>query len=262
MINTNMPQYTIVKLEEVDSTNSYALENILFLEDKTVIYTTHQTLGRGRYNRKWVCDNSENLYMSIVLKPENTNNYPFPNLTQYLSVVVCNYLRKTFGLDAVIKWPNDILVNSCKISGILAESYMMNGKINAVVLGLGLNVNLSEETLKKIDQKATSLLFLNSCKFSSKSNIKTSMNVLFVDDILKSICNMFFENYNNFTSKGFSFFEKEYINYCSFLGKNITIKEQNSAKEYFAKSINKEGLLIVNDKNNNEYKIITGDVLC
>ena len=153
MINSDMSKYSIVTLDEVHSTNSYALENIKFLDDSTVIYTARQLSGRGRYNRKWVCDDSDNIYMSIVLKPENVTSYPFPNLTQYLSVTVCKVLENDFNLKPAIKWPNDILVDECKISGILAESYMENNEVKGIVLGLGLNVNLKKETVEKIDQK-------------------------------------------------------------------------------------------------------------
>ncbi len=244
-----MSKYTIVTLEEVHSTNSYALEHIAFLDDKTIIYTSHQTSGRGRYNRHWVSDNSDNLYMSIVLKPEKVTSYPFPNLTQYLSVCVSKVLENKFNLQPKIKWPNDILVNGSKISGILAESSMSNNRINGVVLGLGLNVNLQMETLEKIDQKATSISILNKKQYD-------------VECILRDICDEFFSNYNQFVFGGFEYIKDEYIQRCSFLGKNITVKEADEKKQYFAKSIDDEGLLIVKDDNNNECKIITGDVLC
>lgn len=244
-----MSKYTIVTLEEVQSTNSYALEHIAFLDDKTVIFTAHQISGRGRYNRHWISDSSENLYMSIVLKPENVASYPFPNLTQYLSVSVCKVLENIFGLNPNIKWPNDILVEGSKISGILAESSMSNNQINGIVLGLGLNVNLPIETINKIDQKATSLSVLKNCNYD-------------VEHVLQNICSEFFNNYNSFVTGGFEYIKDEYIKRCSFLGKNITIREAEQKKQYFAKSIDNEGLLVVNDEFNNECKIITGDVLC
>ena len=149
MVNLDMSKYTIVTLEEVHSTNSYALEYLQSFEDGTVLYTTHQTSGRGRYNRKWIYDETENLYMSFVLKPSN-NNFPYTNLTQYLSVIVCKVLEENFDIIPCIKWPNDILINGAKISGILAETGMSSGKIDGIVLGLGLNVNLKQETIEKI----------------------------------------------------------------------------------------------------------------
>ncbi len=249
MGKSDMSKYTIVTLEEVHSTNSYALEHIAFLDDKTVIFTSHQTSGRGRYNRHWISDNSENLYMSIVLKPENVSSYPFPNLTQYLSVSVCRVLENVFNLVPNIKWPNDILINGAKISGILAESSMENNKITGIVLGIGLNVNLPKETIEKIDQKATSISVLNQQNYD-------------VEKILHNICDEFFSNYDAFVSNGFEYIKDEYIQRCSFIGQNITVREAEEKKQYFAKSIDNDGLLIVNDKFNNEYKIITGDVLC
>lgn len=249
MVNLDMSKYTIVTLEEVHSTNSYALEHIRFFDDKTVVFTTRQTLGRGRYNRQWVCDDSENLYMSVVLKPDDVKLYPFPNLTQYLSVVVCKVLEDKFNLSPEIKWPNDILVNGCKISGILAESYMENNQIKGIVLGLGLNVNLKKETLTSIDQKAVSLSVLKSQTFD-------------VEEILNNICGLFFEGYDCFTKQGFQSIKDDYIKRSAFLGRNITVREADEKRQYLAKSIDDDGLLIVNDEKNNECKIITGDVLC
>ena len=69
MVKLVMSKYTIVTLEEVHSTNSYALEFLPSFEDKTVVFTTRQTLGRGRYDRNCIFDDAERLYSDIVLKP-------------------------------------------------------------------------------------------------------------------------------------------------------------------------------------------------
>jgi BirA family biotin operon repressor/biotin-[acetyl-CoA-carboxylase] ligase len=249
MVNLDMSKYSIVTLDEVPSTNSYALDNLPFFDNGTVIFTTCQTSGRGRYNRKWMCDNSENIYMSVVLKPENISDFPFPNLTQYLSVVLCSVLENEFNLNPVIKWPNDILVEGAKISGILAESYMENNTVKGIVLGLGLNVNMEKETLGIIDQKATSLFDLTGKNYDCET-------------IARKICDEFFKNYDRFVKEGFSFIKNEYIKRCFFLGKNIKISENGEKKEYFAQAIDDFGFLTVKDEFNNINKIITGDVLC
>lgn len=249
MQKKNMSKYTIVTLEEVHSTNSYALAYLSSFSDKSVVFSSRQTSGRGRYDRKWISDNSDNLYMSIVLKPENKTNYPFPNLTQYLSVVVCKVLEREFSLKPAIKWPNDILVEDAKISGILAETGIKKNEIEGVVLGLGLNVNLRKETLDNIDQNATSVGVLTGQQYD-------------VEKILRKICDEFFENYEAFVKSGFEYIKTEYINRCGFLGKNILIREAGEKKPYFAKSIDDEGLLVAIDEYSKECKIITGDVLC
>ena len=249
MLNTDMSKYSIITLDDVHSTNSYAIENATFFNDRDVIFSKHQSSGRGRYNRKWISDETENIYMSIVLKPKNINDYPFTNLTQYLSVTICRFLENEFQLSPKIKWPNDILIDNHKISGILAESYMENNQIKAVILGLGLNVNLKQQTIDKIDQKATSLFVLKGQNYNPEI-------------LINKICDLFFENYDFFTEKGFDFIKQDYIKRCDFLGKHITISENSEKKQYFAKAIDDNGLLAVTDDFNNESKIITGDVLC
>ena len=248
MVNLDMSKYTIVALEEVHSTNSYALEYLSSFDDRTVIYTPHQHCGRGRYNRKWICDDTENLYMSIVLKPEK-KSFPFPNLTQYLSVILCKVLEENFGINPSIKWPNDILVDGYKISGILAETGMSNNRIDGVVLGLGLNVNLKQETIDKIDQKATSIFVLKKRNYD-------------IEKVVKMICEKFFFEYEKFIDSGFGYIKYEYIKRCDFLGQKISVREAEVVRNYYAKSIDDDGLLVVLDEQNNECRIITGDVLC
>ena len=88
----------IIQLDTVNSTNSYAKLNIDTLHDRTVIHALHQTSGRGRLNRSWVDLGEDNLFMTIVLKPSDTFNEIYPNLTQYLSVCLCKVLEK-YGLN-------------------------------------------------------------------------------------------------------------------------------------------------------------------
>jgi len=239
--------YNIITLEETESTNAYALEFMSFLDDKTVIRAEKQTAGRGRYNRKWLSDGSDNLYTTFVLKPAGIENYPFSNLTQYLSVIVSEVLEKDYDINASIKWPNDILVNGAKISGILAETSIKNNEIEGIALGLGLNVSMPVSMLNKIDQKAASMAVLKNKNFDT-------------EEVLNKICSLFFENYDEFIKKGFSYIKDDYIKRCSFLGGKITIREES--REYTALSIDDEGLLIVEDDFNNTKKIMTGDILC
>ena len=70
-------------LEEIDSTNKYAKDNISKIEDKTIVYTSKQTDGRGRMERKWSYTGDDNIYASIVLKPSSKMKEIYSNLTQY-----------------------------------------------------------------------------------------------------------------------------------------------------------------------------------
>ena len=110
-------------LEEVDSTNLYGKSNLDSLDDRTVIHALSQTSGRGRFTRAWKNLGAGNLFLSFVLKPSNDFRSVYSNLTQYLSVVLCNILER-YGITPLIKWPNDVLFNYNKIAGIFSETFM------------------------------------------------------------------------------------------------------------------------------------------
>ena len=249
-ININdKKQYKTVEFDELDSTNLFALSGIDSIPDKTIIVAKNQTKGRGRLSRQWTGDNSGNVYMSIVLKPENFTNYPSINITQYMSVVVSRVLEKYYGIISQIKWPNDVLVEGAKIAGILAETSIKNNKVNAIILGLGLNVNMSEDTIKSIDKKATSIKMLSGKEFN-------------VSDCIKHISDEFFKNYNEFITHGFSYIRDEYLEKSCFLNKKIKIENAPYSGEYFVSSVDKNGMLVTVDEKNSEQIIISGDLIC
>jgi BirA family biotin operon repressor/biotin-[acetyl-CoA-carboxylase] ligase len=243
-----MTSPSFIGFDEIPSTNTYALENIANLSDKTVISAAAQTQGHGRFNRNWHSDNRENLYLSIVLKPTEslTSNLPISNLTQYLSVVLSQVLD-SYGVSSQIKWPNDVLVNGSKIAGILAQSSIKEGKLQGIVLGLGVNLNSTFDELSQIDQKATSL------------NLELGRDID-KETFLREIIDRFFDNYEEFLSKGFEMIKNDYTQKSFFLGSQITIKEPNNTYNAIANTINNDGTLNVKTVDGLK-NINTGDVL-
>ncbi len=240
-----------IKLKTVDSTNKYGFDNLNELEDKTVIIAETQYAGKGRQGRKWISDDSKNAFVSIVLKPEHctTNQgYPLTSLTQYLSVIICEVLEFDYGVKANIKWPNDILVNGAKICGILCEAKTKGSCIEGIVLGFGVNLNLSQETLEQIDQNATSLNMIVNKEIDPEN---------FVENILSG----FFSSYEKFINLGFNFIKEKYVERCNFIGQVIKIKTDLSIDDYVAEGINDDGTLLVSDKEYNKKKILSGDVI-
>lgn len=232
----------IVQLGEVDSTNSYALRNLSSLDDKTIIIAETQTSGRGRFERKWISDVPNNVYLSIVLKPSG-ENIPYSNITQYACLVLTRVFEK-YKIDARIKWPNDILVDNKKISGILSEMSYGCSTVRGFVLGIGVNLNLSEELVNSINQPATALNLL----------IKNDVDKIeFVNLFLEE----FFKSYDEFLVSGFSSIKNEYEQKSLFIGKNIEINNING----IARGVTADGELIVVDKNNVEHIVLAGDLL-
>lgn len=238
----------IIQLEEVSSTNLYAKENLDSFEDKTVIIAISQTSGRGRFDRKWVDLGEGNLFMTIVLKPSNSFEEVYANLTQYLSVVLTKILEE-YGLSPKIKWPNDVLVNDAKISGILCETVMQGSNFKGLVLGIGVNLNADKGDLKQIKEKVATAL-----------NIELEREYVDKNLFTEKLLNEFFKNYEEFLKQGFLMIKKEYIERCSFLGKEISVKVFNDKKSGIAKTINDNGELVI-EKNNDEFILTMGDIL-
>mgnify|MGYP002624828689 CR=1 FL=1 len=235
-------------LEEVDSTNKYAKEEINNISDKTVVYTFRQTAGRGRMQRKWNYTGENNIYASIVLKPSKEYKEVYSNLTQLLCIVLTEAFEE-FGVEAKIKWPNDIRINGKKISGILAEAVTsQNGILQGLILGFGVNLNTEQEVLSKIDQPATSL------------NIEAGT---FIDKkkFLKNVTEKFCLYYNKFIEEGFLLIRDDYKRRAEFLNKNVAVKVFDKTYSGIAVDVTPNGALKLKDKNNEEHILLIGDIL-
>lgn len=130
----------IIYKEEIDSTNLEAARLADSLPHGTVIVADAQTAGRGRRGRNWVSRKGENLYFSLLLKPEFAPEQA-SMLTLVMALAVAQGMEQVYGCTPQIKWPNDIVVNGRKVCGILTEMQMAVGAIRYVIVGVGINVN-------------------------------------------------------------------------------------------------------------------------
>lgn len=124
--------------EELPSTNTFAmnLPDEPRVEEGTVILALQQTAGRGRFDRVWQSRSGSSLLMSVILDPPPPLRRP-AILTAWAAVAIGDAILKLTGLQARIKWPNDLLIKGKKVCGILIES----GR--RTVVGIGLNLNQS-----------------------------------------------------------------------------------------------------------------------
>ncbi|HMQ04052.1 MAG TPA: biotin--[acetyl-CoA-carboxylase] ligase [Pyrinomonadaceae bacterium] len=131
----------VLTYESIDSTNTEALKQArLGAEEGLCIVARQQTAGRGRHGRTWVSERDSGLYFSIVLRPKIETQF-LPLITLMTGVAVHDTLAE-LGIDADIKWVNDLHVNGKKICGILAET-TDTPKGLAVVVGIGINIKSS-----------------------------------------------------------------------------------------------------------------------
>ena len=155
----------IIKLDAIDSTNSY-LKKLLTkesLDDLTVVISKHQTKGKGRNGNIWANDASLNLAFSIYKRFNrlNINNKFILNLIS--SIAVFHLLNENKLNKLTIKWPNDIMSDNKKISGILIENSVKGKFINHSVIGVGVNVN--QKKFKNLPN-ATSMFIETGREFS------------------------------------------------------------------------------------------------
>ena len=142
--------------ENLPSTNAWAKEHLDKLNHLSVISADFQPSGHGQFERKWYSSNKNggNCYISIVLKPNSIQN--IEKLTRYTSLKVAKTLE-AYGLKPKFKYPNDVLIDDKKISGVLAESVIAGQDLKGIVIGVGVNLNLEQNELLNIDIKATSI---------------------------------------------------------------------------------------------------------
>lgn len=133
---------TIFSFDTLDSTNAEALKQARTGADEGVcIIARRQTAGRGRHGRRWVSEKDAGLYFSIILRPRIEMRF-LPLITLMAGVAVHDTLGSV-GIEADIKWVNDLLVNEKKIGGILAETAETDTGI-AVVVGIGINLAIAD----------------------------------------------------------------------------------------------------------------------
>ena len=136
-----MNKFNIIKLSTVDSTNDYLLslrESNIFSEGLVVV-SDYQTHGKGQYDNKWLSKKGENLLVSVLLEPKININHQF-DICKLASLSIVDLLSSIY-INSKVKWPNDIIVNNQKISGILINNLIKKNTIIYSVIGFGLNVN-------------------------------------------------------------------------------------------------------------------------
>ena len=118
-----------------------------------LVVADEQTAGRGRLGRRWLAPAETSLLCSLQLTP-SVSPERLPELTSVAARACAETIRSASGLEAELKFPNDVLVDGRKVAGILAEA-----REGRVVLGVGINVNVARDDLPtEVDRPATSLL--------------------------------------------------------------------------------------------------------
>ena len=157
LMHTEWGAKEVLYFDTIDSTNTKAQE----LAEKgypsgTLVVADKQESGKGRRGRSWVSPSGTGIFMTLMIKPDiNPNNASM--LTLVAALAVAKAITSVTGEEALIKWPNDIVVNGKKVCGILTEMNAQFDYINHIVVGIGINVH-NESFPEEISQMASSLM--------------------------------------------------------------------------------------------------------
>ena len=157
LLHTDWVAKEVLYFDTIDSTNTKAQE----LAEKgypsgTLVVADKQESGKGRRGRSWVSPSGTGIFMTLMIKPDiNPNNASM--LTLVAALAVAKAITSVTGEEAMIKWPNDIVVNGKKVCGILTEMNAQFDYINHIVVGIGINVH-NESFPEEISQMASSLM--------------------------------------------------------------------------------------------------------
>ncbi|MCK9604812.1 MAG: biotin--[acetyl-CoA-carboxylase] ligase [Candidatus Omnitrophica bacterium] len=210
----------------------------------TLVLAESQTKGKGRLGRIWFSPKYKGIYPSLILRPKILPAQA-SLLTLLAAVSICEAIRDSTGLDAQIKWPNDILMHHKKLGGILTELSAEMDEINFVVIGFGLNVNNDKKTLLS---GATSL------KEQKKENIN---RISLLQEVLRKIE----INYLLFQKKGPEPVISKWRDYGITLGRRVKVYCHKEHIEGEAVDIDIDGGLLIRKDSGVTKKVMAGDVV-
>ncbi|MDY6834303.1 MAG: biotin--[acetyl-CoA-carboxylase] ligase [Chloroflexota bacterium] len=237
----------IVHFFEVGSTQDEArrLAEKGAIEGVTVIAET-QLSGRGRVGRSWNSPSGSGIYISIILRPNLKPNEAL-QIPIVAGVAVACAISEVVSVEPKIKWPNDIILGSKKVGGILAEMSAEIDKVNYIILGIGMNVNTTKESFpEEIKSIATSL--------SEECNRKVE-RVQLVQQLLRELEAL----YEEFKLVGFTPARKRWKKLNNTIGQRVKVGGTEAIVGN-AIDIDKDGALIVKDDEGNRKRVVAGDV--
>ncbi|KYK20184.1 hypothetical protein AYK24_04095 [Thermoplasmatales archaeon SG8-52-4] len=242
-LDTKIIGNKIIHFDTIDSTNIYAKKLIKSgIHEGVIILSDIQTSGRGRKNRIWSSPKG-GLWFSIVLYPNISPNKAML-LTMASSIAVFQGIKKITGIEAEIKWPNDLLINGRKICGILTEIDSEKQKINYCIIGIGINVN--NELEKELQINAT--------------NLKKELNKeISIHELFRAIIENFDENYNKLLSGDYDFIRGPWLKHSNIIGRKIQVIDDKNITTGKVIQVDSDGYIILNTINGN-IKIISGDI--
>jgi BirA family biotin operon repressor/biotin-[acetyl-CoA-carboxylase] ligase len=241
-LGTSFIGQEVISYPSLPSTNDAAkLEAKKGAKEGTVIIAREQTAGRGRIGRNWLSPRGS-VALSIIFYPPLAY---LPLLIMVASLATANAIERVTGLKAQLKWPNDVLINSKKVCGILVESDVKGSRVDYAVIGIGLNVNINLADFPGIAPVATSL--------SHELGRYVSRRRL-IQSLLAEAERLYLA-----LGEGDSVF-RQWREQLVTLGQKVRVSSGEATCEGIAESVAPDGSLLLRQPDGNLLKVVAGDV--
>lgn len=211
-----------------------------------VVCADLQTAGRGRRGRSWVSEKGDSLLFSLLLRPGILPDKA-SQITLLMALAVTKVLREEYGLDAKIKWPNDIVVGGKKVCGILTELYPDTDGGYFVIVGCGINVG-QKSFSKELRDMATSMVLEKGTRLQT-------------DELLKNILGEFEQYYKGFLpGQNLAGVIQEYNEWLVSRNREVCVLDPKGDFIGISEGINENGELLVQKEDGSLTKVYAGEV--
>jgi BirA family transcriptional regulator, biotin operon repressor / biotin---[acetyl-CoA-carboxylase] ligase len=216
-------------------------------KEGAVVFAESQTQGRGRLGRAWMSPPRKGLWFSVLLRP-NLSPQAATQLTVASATALRNAIEAQTGLTTEIKWPNDILISGKKVAGILTELSAELDRIKYVLVGIGVDVNLTVSDFSpELRAQATSL------------RIELGKPVVRIE-LAAAILRELDREYARILAGEFAAVADEWEKHCTTLGQRLVIHQGDRLISGRAESLGEDGALLIRTEHGHLERIVGGDV--
>lgn len=232
----------------INSTNDYLKQFIPNNKETIVAIAETQTAGRGRLERNWHSPFGENIYFSMLC-PFEKDISALSGLSLVVGLAICRAIESVVSLDPntlKVKWPNDVLANTHKISGTLIEIETESKGRCQVVIGIGMNVNMEQTSGKAITQSWSSLF-----KITGQQQDRNDLCAALIDSLIDYL--------EKFSQKGLNAFSAEWKKRDCLANTIISIQSGSQQLQGKCLGINEQGYLLLESSNKAIVAVSSGD---
>lgn len=212
-----------------------------------VVFAESQSRGRGRLGRKWISPASRGLWFSVLLRPQ-LSPQETTQLTVASATALCRAIKALTGLQPKIKWPNDILINGRKVCGILTELRAEPDSVQYVILGIGVDVNLTAGEFPADLRKLATSLKLEAGRAIPRADLASAI-LLELD-----------RDYGRIRRHQFERVADEWEAQCATLGSHVTLQIGSRTLQGRVEALDQDGALLLRTQHGRLERVLGGDI--